>query len=134
MDYFRGRTDVFAERWESKDKSGYSPVCSNKFIYGVCNIQKYKCKNCPNQVYKQLTKEDIIRHIKGDTTVGIYPMLDDDTCYFLAVDFDEDDFKESVNIFVNECALYNLDCLVEISRSGNGAHVWFFFDNKYQRK
>lgn len=131
MDYFRGRTDVFAERWESKDKSGYSPVCSNKFIYGVCNIQKYKCKNCPNQVYKQLTKEDIIRHIKGDTTVGIYPMLDDDTCYFLAVDFDEDDFKESVNIFVNECALYNLDCLVEISRSGNGAHVWFFFDNKY---
>ena len=58
-------------------------------------------------------------------------MLDDDTCYFLAVDFDEEDFKESVNIFVNECALYNLDCLVEISRSGNGAHVWFFFDNKY---
>ena len=69
MDYFRGRTDFFAERWESKDKSGYSPVCSNKFIYGVCNIQKYKCNNCPNQVYKQLTKEDIIRHIKGDTTV-----------------------------------------------------------------
>ena len=58
-------------------------------------------------------------------------MLDDDTCYFLAVDFDEEDFKESVNIFVNECALYNLDCLVEVSRSGNGAHVWFFFDNKY---
>lgn len=131
MDYFKGRTDVFAERWESKEKSGYSPVCSNKFIYGICNIQKYKCKNCPNQVYKILTKEDIIRHIKGDITVGIYPMLDDDTCYFLAVDFDEEDFKESVNVFVNECNLYNLETLVEISRSGKGAHVWLFFDNKY---
>lgn len=131
MDYFKGRTDVFAERWESKEKSGYSPVCSNKFIYGICNIQKCKCKNCPNQVYKPITKEDIIRHIKGDTTIGIYPMLDDDTCYFLAVDFDEEDFKESVNVFVNECNLYNLETLVEISRSGNGAHVWLFFDNKY---
>lgn len=131
MDLFIGRSDVFAERWESKDKSGYSPVCVNKFIYGVCNIQKFKCKNCPNQVFKKLTKEVIIQHIKGEITIGIYPMLDDDTCYFLAVDFDDEDFKESVNLFIDECALYNLDCLVEISRSGNGAYVWFFFEDKY---
>lgn len=131
MDYFKGRTDVFAERWETKDKSGYSPVCKNKFIYNVCDIQKYKCKNCPNQVFKQLTKEDIIKHIKGDVTLGIYPMLDDDTCNFLAVDFDEEDFKESANIFIDECSLNNLACLVELSRSGNGAHIWFFFEEKY---
>lgn len=131
MNYFKGRTDVYAQRWETQGKNGYSPVCGNKSILGLCDIAKYKCKNCPNQIYKQLTEKEIIEHIRGNITIGIYPMLDDDTCNFIAVDFDETDYKESVNAFIDECSLYNLDYLVEISRSGNGAHVWIFFENQY---
>lgn len=131
MDYFKGRIDVFATRWEKSEKSGYSPVCNNKFVYGKCNLIKYKCKDCPNQVYKKLTEEDIIKHIKGEITIGIYPMLDDDTCNFIVIDFDEEDYKEAAMAFAKECKNYDLDYLIEISRSGNGIHVWLFFENNY---
>lgn len=131
MDYFKGRSDVFAERWESKGKSGYSPVCANKFINGLCNLTKYKCQNCPNSKNVEFTKEEVIKHIKGTNCFGIYPMMEDDTCNFIVIDFDEKNYKKEANFFIDECKKLGIDTLREISRSGNGAHVWIFLKENY---
>ncbi len=131
---FRGREDVFARRWYSKksDKSGYQPVCENEWDMALCDKKKYKCSACPNRKLAALTDRDIYEHLSGKDlygrdVVGIYPMLNDETCYFLCADFDEENFKKDVSIFRKICEENNIPVSVEISRSGNGAHAWIFF-------
>lgn len=131
---FRGRQDVFARRWCSKnsDKSGYQPVCENEWDMALCDKKKYKCSTCPNRKLAALTDKDIYEHLSGKDlygrdVVGIYPMLDDETCYFLCADFDEENFKKDVSVFRKICEENNIPVSVEISRSGNGAHAWIFF-------
>jgi superfamily II DNA or RNA helicase len=126
---FRGRADVYPIRWESKaGKSGYAPACANEWRPGVCEKPRIKCGDCGNRQLLPLTDEVIFRHLAGDVVVGIYPLLPDDTCYFLAVDFDEAEWRDDARAFVQSCHELNVPVALEISRSGNGAHAWIFFD------
>lgn len=131
---FRGREDVFARRWYSikSEKSGYQPVCENEWDNALCDKKKYKCSACPNRKLAVLTDKDIYEHLSGKDlygrdVVGIYPMLNDETCCFLCADFDEEDFRKDVSVFRNICDENRIPVSVEISRSGNGAHAWIFF-------
>ena len=86
MSLFRGREDVYAKRWQSKEgKSGYSPVCLNEWAKGVCNKPKVKCSGCTNRNYAVLDSVSIDKHLRGKAVLGVYPMLTDETCYFLAM-------------------------------------------------
>ena len=91
---FRGRADVYPLRWESaKGKSGYAPACGNEWKSGVCNKPRIKCGDCNQRLLLPITDQVIYDHLAGRQTVGVYPLLADDTCYFLVVDFDEGDWR-----------------------------------------
>jgi superfamily II DNA or RNA helicase len=127
---FRGRTDVYPARWESKaGKSGYSPVCANEWRTGVCEKPRIKCADCGNRLLVPLTDQTIYDHLAGSHTVGVYPLLADDNCHFLAVDFDDADWRSDAQAFAQSCRELGVPIALEISRSGNGAHVWVFFSS-----
>ena len=87
---FRGRADVYPVRWESKaGKTGYSPACANEWRAGICEKPRIKCSDCGNRLLVPLTDQTLYDHLAGRHTVGAYPLLTDDTCHFLAVDFDD---------------------------------------------
>ncbi|MHB1798697.1 MAG: TOTE conflict system archaeo-eukaryotic primase domain-containing protein [Vulcanimicrobiaceae bacterium] len=153
---FRGRTDVHALRWEStaSGKSGYSPACANdRFtrkipVHGdaarsawagdgpgasraeVCQKPRIKCADCAHRLLVPLSDAVIHDHLAGRHTIGIYPLLEDDTCCFLAVDFDEAEWREDARAFVQSCDELGVPVTLEISRSGNGAHAWVFFSGR----
>lgn len=127
---FRGRTDVYPTRWKSaKGRSGYSPACGNEWKPGLCNKPKVKCADCDNRLFLPVTDQVIYDHLSGKHVVGVYPLLEDDTCYFLAVDFDKSDWKEDSRAFIQSCFELDIPASLEISRSGKGAHVWIFFSH-----
>lgn len=129
-DIFKGRTDLYAKRWTSNKtgKSGYSPVCRNEFSIYKCDKPRIKCNECPNRVLEPLTDEIILKHLKGEITIGIYPLLPGDTCNFLAIDFDKKTYEQDVIAFWSTCDELNIPIYVEKSRSGNGAHIWIFLE------
>jgi hypothetical protein len=129
---FRGRTDVYPVRWESKTtgKSGYSPACGNEWRLGICAKPRVKCADCVNRLLIPVSDEVIYRHLAGDHTVGIYPLLEDDRCHFLAVDFDEEEWREDARAFIQSCDELGVPVALETSRSGEGAHAWIFFLEK----
>jgi superfamily II DNA or RNA helicase len=130
MSLFRGRSDVYAKRWENKKGgSGYSPVCANEWKPGVCFKSKVKCFKCQNKSYSQLNEAVIEAHLTGKKIVGIYPMNPDETCYFLAMDFDKEGWQKDITAVKNVCQMFQIPVAVERSRSGNGGHVWFFFED-----
>jgi superfamily II DNA or RNA helicase len=126
---FRGRTDVYPVRWESKTtgKSGYAPACGNEWLAGVCEKPRIKCGECNNRLLIPLSGTVIYEHLAGKRTVGVYPLLTDDTCQFLAADFDEAEWREDAKAFYQSCHELGVPAALEISRSGNGAHAWIFF-------
>lgn len=126
---FRGRPDVYPTRFESKKtgKAGYAPACSNKFVRGLCELPKVKCGSCPNQAFREPDDAAVFAHLRGQHVMGVYPLLEDDTCWFLALDFDKASWIDDVKAFIDTCNDARLPAAVERSRSGNGAHVWFFF-------
>lgn len=126
---FRGRTDVYPVRWESKTtgKSGYAPACANEWIAGVCEKPRIKCADCANRFLTPLSDAVIYDHLIGKKTVGVYPLLEDESCYFLAADFDEAEWREDAHAFVRSCGELGVPVALEISRSGQGAHAWVFF-------
>lgn len=126
---FSGRTDVFPQRWEnkSKGKSGYSPTCANLWVAGLCDKMNIKCSDCSNRKLVPLSDSILYEHLIGKRTIGVYPLLTDDTCKFLAVDFDEADWKSDALAFRQSCVELGVPVALEISRSGNGAHIWIFF-------
>ena len=136
---FKGRDDVFAKRWysPSSQKAGYQPVCEREWNRDYCDKRKYKCADCPNRQFAHLSYNDFFNHLAGKDqfgrdVIGLYPICKDNTCYFLCTDFDdkncEHGYKNDVLAFVNVCNSWNVPCYIERSRSGNGAHVWIFFD------
>ncbi|KAI3611264.1 putative helicase (plasmid) [Cupriavidus necator H850] len=129
---FRGRTDAYPIRWESKStgKSGYAPACANEWRTGVCEKPRIKCADCGNRLLAPLSDQVIYDHLAGQHTVGVYPLLEDDTCYFLAVDFDEAEWEDDARAFVQSCGELGVPVALEISRSGQGAHAWVFFAGK----
>jgi superfamily II DNA or RNA helicase len=125
---FLGRTDVFPQRWESKaGKAGYSPACANEWRPGVCQKPKIKCGECSHRQLVPLDEQVLYRHLAGEIVAGVYPLLTDDTCNFLAVDFDEADWRDDLLGFAQSCRELDVPVALEISRSGNGAHAWVFF-------
>ncbi|MFZ2041102.1 MAG: DEAD/DEAH box helicase family protein [Desulfobacterales bacterium] len=125
---FRGRTDVYPQRWESaKGMSGYSPACGNEWKSGICPKPRVKCGDCSQRQLLPVTDQVIYDHLAGKLTIGVYPLLSDDTCCFLAVDFDQADWREDAPAFMQSCRELSIPAALEISRSGNGAHVWIFF-------
>lgn len=125
---FRGRSDVYALRWEStKGGAGYSPACGNQWRSGVCYKSKIKCSDCQQRLLLPLTDQVIYDHLTGKHTVGIYPLLADDQCCFLAVDFDKDNWRDDARAFMQSCHDMEIPAALEVSRSGNGAHVWIIF-------
>lgn len=130
MKLFRGRQDIYANRWQNKQgRSGYSVSCHNEWQQGKCNKPKVKCMGCVNQAFKSLNQQAIYDHLAGKYTFGLYPLLEDNRCWLLAVDFDKSDWKEAVTAFRKACAALNIPFSVERSRSGNGAHIWVFFES-----
>ena len=126
---FRGREDVFAIRWEGKSgRAGYAPACSNEWRPGLCNKPKVKCAQCQHRAFVQLDDQVIYDHLAGVRTIGFYALLPDDTCCFLGVDFDDEDWRQDVQAFRDSCDALGIPVSVEISRSGAGAHAWLFFE------
>jgi hypothetical protein len=128
---FRGRADVFPTRFVSKStgRPGYAPACRNKFVNGICELPRVKCGECPNQAFLPVDDAAVIGHLTGRHVMGVYPLLEDETCWFLAADFDKSTWAEDVGAFIATCQRVGLPAAVERSRSGNGAHVWFFFSS-----
>ena len=126
---FRGREDVYAKRWESsRGTSGYSPVCANEWQAGICDKPNVKCGACVNRDLVPLDDAAIREHLTGREVLGVYPLLEDETCRFMAVDFDGATWREDAGAFAEALDELELAAHVEISRSGAGAHVWLFFD------
>lgn len=125
---FRGREDVYPERWESaKGTSGYSPACGNEWRPGICHKPRVKCIDCKQRRLLPVTNQVIYDHLAGTQTIGVYPLLSDDSCYFLAADLDKADWREDAKAFLQSCRELGITAALEISRSGNGAHAWIFF-------
>jgi superfamily II DNA or RNA helicase len=127
---FRGRPDVFPKRFVSKKthKAGYAPACSNKWEPGLCALRTGgKCGECTNQAFIPVSDQIVLDHLQGRHVMGVYPLLADETCWFLAADFDKSAWQEDVAAFAETCGSVGVPVAIERSRSGNGAHAWFFF-------
>jgi hypothetical protein len=133
---FRGREEVFPKRWENPKtgKAGYSPVCNNEWVRGICGKPRVRCGECPNQAFVPFGDAVTRSHLTGradghtaDFTAGVYPMLLDETVWFLAADFDKRAWVQDVSAFRDAARAKGVPVAVERSRSGNGAHVWIFF-------
>jgi len=136
---FSGREDVFPRRFESakSGKSGYQPECKNQWVRGLCRKPKIKCADCESRDFVPVTDEVIRNHLVGrdlttprstkDFTIGVYPLLPDETCWFIAIDFDKKEWQKDVEAYVDACRKQGVSVAVERSRSGNGAHIWIFF-------
>jgi superfamily II DNA or RNA helicase len=123
---FRGREDVYAVRWESrKGRSGYSPACAHEWDPLLC---RKPCAKCKNGKYIPISDEVICDHVLGKQTVGIYPLLQDETCWFLAADFDKEGWQDDARAFLDVCREFDAVAALERSRSGRGGHVWIFFE------
>ena len=134
-DLFAGRTDVVPLRWDNQKtgRSGYSPGCSNEWVRGICNKPKVRCGNCLHQAFIPVTDDLIARHLRGggqgdrEVVAGVYPLMKDETCRFLAADFDKTSWAEDASALMQTCKARNVPAALERSRSGNGGHVWIFF-------
>ena len=135
---FAGRPDVFPVRWENSKsgRSGYAPACANEWVRGVCDKPTIKCGACGNQAFIPVSLDTLARHLRGREgakaqgapfVVGVYPLLSDDTCWFLAADFDDEQWAADALAFVETCRGHGIAAALERSRSGNGGHVWIFF-------
>jgi superfamily II DNA or RNA helicase len=138
---FSGRQDVFPLRWENPKtgRSGYSPACYNEWKPGICRKPEIPCGKCSNQHFVPVSDQVTKYHLRGedgdgdrswgrsDYVAGVYPILHDDTCWFLAVDFDEAQWATDAFAYLETCRANQIPAALERSRSGHGGHVWIFF-------
>lgn len=132
---FRGREDLFARRFESvrTGRSGYQPVCANEWRHGLCDKKRTACALCPNRQFIPVCDERIAQHLMGcdeqgrPFVMGVYPLLPDETCHFLAIDFDKTTWREDVASVLRAGRDMGVPFALERSRSGNGGHLWLFF-------
>ncbi len=127
--FFRGREDVYAVRWEKGDRSGYMPAYEvdwndyNKHKASGGTFANYKKKS-----FLAFNNKALAEHLKGSVTLGIYPLLSDNTSFFIVADFDEGNWQDAVSKLYSICVKYELSPVIERSRSGNGGHLWLFFE------
>jgi len=130
LSLFRGRKDVYPVRWEGKNgRTGYSPACYNEWNRAFCDKPRVKCGDCKHRKFIPLTDEVIHDHLTGKHTIGVYPLLHDETCRFLSVDFDKSGWQDDAAVFLGVCKEMDVPAALERSRSGNGGHVWIFFQS-----
>ncbi len=127
---FRGRDDVYAIRWENADgRSGYMPAADRDWkAYLSAKSEDRKKVDHRTRTFRPFNDEVIRRHLVGEHTVGIYPLLQDETCWLLAVDFDKKTWQKDATAFLAVCRALSVPAALERSRSGNGGHVWIFFE------
>jgi superfamily II DNA or RNA helicase len=121
---------VFATRWESRTKpgrSGWAPKCSNEWRPGVCQKPRVKCADCEHRRFVAYSQVEVRRHLEGRQTIGIYPLLADETCWLLAIDLDGPTWPQDVRALRDVATEAQVPVLVERSRSGRGAHIWVLF-------
>jgi superfamily II DNA or RNA helicase len=126
---FHARQDVYAIRWEKDGKSGYMPACK-------LDWEDYRKFKASGGLYKDYTKKEIWplneeairRHLSGRETIGIYPLLEDNTSFFIAADFDEANWQDTIQRLYKACMDVEIPAYMERSRSGNGGHLWIFFE------
>ncbi len=134
---FKGRQDVFAVRWEKasatgKRNSGYMPACSfDPYQFKAHKMKGGTFQNFTGKTYLPLTEDEIVKHLDGAQQIGIYPLLPDNTSYFLVADFDDDSWMQDAVKFFKACEVLKIHAYIERSRSGKGAHVWIFFDKAW---
>jgi hypothetical protein len=127
---FRGHPDVFATRWESRTdpgRSGWAPRRDNEWRPGVCEKPRVKCAACAQRRFVVFCEAEVRRHLEGRQTIGIYPMLSDETCWLVAIDLDGASWREDSAALREAATEAAVPVLVESSRSGEGAHVWVLF-------
>ncbi|WP_163411232.1 DEAD/DEAH box helicase [Flavobacterium ajazii] len=129
---FIGRNDVFAVRWEKSGKAGYIPAYQyDPYHYRVYKMNGGTFQNYPHKTYLSLTEAEIYKHLNGIQQIGIYPLLQNNTSWFIVADFDKQNWKEEALAFQKTCMKKNIPAYLERSRSGNGGHVWIFFNKSY---
>jgi len=136
LSLFRCREDVFPKLWENQRKGtkGYSPACQNEWISGTCQKPRIKCSECPSRAFLPLDAQTAEAHLRGGCTIGTYAIRADDTCVFLACDFDGRGWQDGVLSYQRAGTELGIDVAVERSRSGNGAHAWLFFSEPVPAK
>jgi len=134
LDYFNGRKDVYAKRWMSGERKGYTPHCANEWT-NLCpkkiyNNPKYDCSKCKIRSLIPYDKTVVEKQLKGNQRefFGIYPMLEDDSTYFIVLDFDKENAVAEAKAVFCSAKKYNITMLIEKSQSGKGIHLWLFFE------
>ena len=128
---FRGREDVYARRWENRaGRVGYSPACRHEWDKAFCRKPEKKCSECGNRELLRFDETVVSRHLEGQLVAGIYPLLGNDACFFLAMDFDGEGWAKDIAAIRETCASEKVPAAAERSRSGNGGHVWVFFSEE----
>ena len=139
---FAGRPDIFPARWENRKtgRSGYSPACANEWVKGICGKPKIKCAECPHQAFIPASDDIFDQHLRGGKlheggfVAGVYPLLQDETCWLLAADFDKASWADDARALLDTCRAKGIGAALERSRSGNGGHVWIFFSEPVPAK
>ncbi|SJN49879.1 DEAD/DEAH box helicase [Sphingobacterium sp. JB170] len=132
INLFKGRDEVFAIRWEKGDKSGYMPAYNyDPHHYRLHKAKGGNLKSYQDKTYRPLSGMEITKHLNGVQQIGIYPLLLNDTSHFLVADFDKSDWHTQTLNFLEACQAQGIPAYLERSRSGNGGHVWIFFEKPY---
>lgn len=130
---FKGREDVFAIRWEKGNKNGYMPAYFyDPYLYRSHKMKGGTFQNYSDKTYLPLSDSEIAKHLSGDQLIGIYPLLTNNTSWFIAADFDKDNWLEECKNFLEVCKKLGIPAYLERSRSGKGGHIWIFFEQPYQ--
>lgn len=130
------RTDVFPKLWQNSKTGvkGYSPACKNEWVRGVCLKPEVKCADCQNRSFTPLDESVVRNHLEGTITIGTYTIRLDDTCIFLAADFDKEQWMDDIRAYQLAAKELSVEVYVERSRSGNGGHAWIFFSEPVQAR
>ena len=129
---FKVREDVFAIRWEKGEKKGYFPAYFfDPYMYKLHRMKGGTFNNYSDKSYIQLDNTQLVKHFLGEQHIGGYPLLEDNTSWLIVADFDGSKWKDECQRFLEICEQNNLIAYLERSQSGNGAHIWIFFNKKY---
>jgi len=129
---FHGRTEVYARHWEKDGRSGYSPAYEFNWDEFMAHKRRGgSMKDFENKKLIPLTSDVVKKHLIGQHVVGIYPILPENTSYFIAADFDGENWLADSRAYISACTEIGLSAYLERSRSGNGGHVWIFFTESY---